>query len=65
MKRICIALVALVACSQPERPRRERPAPQRKPGAVTLSIVGTNDLHGALERLPLLAGFVGNLRAAR
>jgi 5'-nucleotidase len=32
---------------------------------VTLSIVGTNDLHGALERLPLLAGFVANLRAAR
>src|SRR5262249_46579873 len=33
--------------------------------AVTLSIVGTNDLHGALERLPLLAGFIANLRAAR
>jgi 2',3'-cyclic-nucleotide 2'-phosphodiesterase (5'-nucleotidase family) len=32
---------------------------------VTLSIVGTNDLHGALERLPLLAGFVANLRAVR
>jgi 5'-nucleotidase len=27
--------------------------------------VGTNDLHGALERLPLLGGFVANLRAAR
>ena len=32
---------------------------------MTLSIVGTNDLHGALERLPLFAGFVANLRAAR
>src|SRR3954469_25075959 len=32
---------------------------------VTLSIVGTNDLHGQLERLPLFAGFVANLRAAR
>ncbi|HZJ63437.1 MAG TPA: bifunctional UDP-sugar hydrolase/5'-nucleotidase, partial [Kofleriaceae bacterium] len=29
------------------------------------SIVGTNDLHGALERLPVLAGYVANLRAAR
>ncbi|MEO7095081.1 MAG: 5'-nucleotidase C-terminal domain-containing protein, partial [Polyangiales bacterium] len=27
--------------------------------------IGTNDLHGALERLPLLAGFVSNLRTAR
>jgi 2',3'-cyclic-nucleotide 2'-phosphodiesterase (5'-nucleotidase family) len=34
-------------------------------GPVTLSIVGTNDLHGAIERLPLLGGFVANLRAAR
>jgi 5'-nucleotidase len=33
--------------------------------AVTISIVGTNDLHGALERLPLFAGFMANLRAAR
>ncbi|HEU4729594.1 MAG TPA: hypothetical protein VFT22_16965, partial [Kofleriaceae bacterium] len=32
---------------------------------VTLSIIGTNDLHGALERLPVFAGFVANLRAAR
>ena len=32
---------------------------------MTLSIIGTNDLHGALERLPLLAGFVVNVRAAR
>jgi 2',3'-cyclic-nucleotide 2'-phosphodiesterase (5'-nucleotidase family) len=34
-------------------------------GPVTVSIVGTNDLHGALVRLPLFAGFVNNLRAAR
>jgi 2',3'-cyclic-nucleotide 2'-phosphodiesterase (5'-nucleotidase family) len=39
-------------------------APARR-AAVTISIVGTNDLHGALERLPLFAGFVANLRAAR
>src|ERR1051325_2869885 len=38
-------------------------SPPTKP--VTLSIMGTNDLHGALERLPLLAGYLANLRAAR
>jgi len=32
---------------------------------VTLSIVGTSDLHGAIDRLPILAGYVANLRAAR
>ena len=43
-----------------------------QPALVTLSIVGTSDLHGvALSRngglggLPLLAGYVNNLRAAR
>ena len=42
-----------------------------EPALVTLSIVGTSDLHGAgLARnerggLPLLAGYVNNLRAAR
>ncbi len=34
-------------------------------GEVTISIVGTNDLHGHLRALPLLAGYVANLRAAR
>jgi len=32
---------------------------------VTLTILGTNDLHGALDRLPIFAGFVANVRAAR
>jgi 2',3'-cyclic-nucleotide 2'-phosphodiesterase (5'-nucleotidase family) len=42
-----------------------------QPASVTLSIVGTSDLHGAarprsgLGGLPLLAGYVNNLRAAR
>lgn len=31
---------------------------------VTIAIVGTNDLHGALDRLPVLAGHLDNLRAA-
>src|SRR5437868_5448743 len=61
-----VMLAVLVACSAP--PRRApapHPPPQPKPGAVTLTILGTNDLHGALERLPVFAGFVANVRAAR
>ena len=49
---------------------RLAPAPDQ-PSLVILSIVGTSDLHGAafprngLGGLPLLAGYVNNLRAAR
>jgi 2',3'-cyclic-nucleotide 2'-phosphodiesterase (5'-nucleotidase family) len=32
---------------------------------VTLSLVGTNDLHGHLEALPLFGGYLANLRRAR
>ncbi|HEY4240195.1 MAG TPA: bifunctional UDP-sugar hydrolase/5'-nucleotidase [Kofleriaceae bacterium] len=32
---------------------------------VTITVIGTNDLHGALERLPILGGFIANVRAAR
>jgi 5'-nucleotidase len=63
--QLLVAIIC-VGCSQP--PAREaKPLPTGKPkeGAVTLTIVGTNDLHGALSRLPLLAGFMTNLRAAR
>jgi 2',3'-cyclic-nucleotide 2'-phosphodiesterase (5'-nucleotidase family) len=64
--RWVIALLALVACSQPARPENgPRPPPQKKPGAITLTLLGTNDLHGAIERLPMLAGYVANVRAAR
>ncbi len=34
-------------------------------GPVTLSILGTNDLHGRIRYLPILAGYVSNLRALR
>ncbi|MCU1383266.1 MAG: 5-nucleotidase, partial [Acidobacteria bacterium] len=52
-----------------EVPRRAPASDQ--PARVTLSIVGTSDLHGAalpsdrVGGLPLLAGYVNNLRAAR
>lgn len=40
-------------------------APSREPDVVPISIVGTNDLHGHLEMLPLLAGYVARLRTLR
>ncbi len=44
------------------------PAPEETfppPGPRILTILGTNDTHGALDRLPILAGFVENARVAR
>ncbi len=35
------------------------------PKTVTISIVGTNDLHGRLSATPILGGYLNNLRAAR
>ena len=67
MRSVCVVVSLAIACSSPPKrmdPGMRRP-PQRKSGAVTLSIIGTNDLHGALERLPLTAGFIANVRAAR
>jgi len=77
MRPVLLAAIVLIACSRPPapsapalgdgswRPVGHEPQPPARGHAVTISIVGTNDLHGALERLPLLAGFVANLRAAR
>jgi 2',3'-cyclic-nucleotide 2'-phosphodiesterase (5'-nucleotidase family) len=66
MKSARLFIWLLCACSHPavavQAPATAPPSPRR---AVTISIVGTNDLHGALDRLPLLGGFVANLRAAR
>ncbi len=68
--------VALLSCGAPIQapippgppgqgvpPAPPQPAAPRAP--LTLSIVGTNDLHGALPRLPILGGYLANLRAAR
>lgn len=65
---LALGLACAAACSH-KAPAPQAPTPaaaqaaQHKP--ITLSIIGTNDLHGAIERLPLFAGFVANLRAAR
>ena len=77
MRPVLLAFWVVIACSHPPapsapplgdgswRPVGHEPQPAALGHAVTISIVGTNDLHGALERLPLFAGFVANLRAAR
>lgn len=44
-------------------PAAVAPAPPAPP--ITISVVGTSDLHGHLEMLPLLGGYLANLRAAR
>jgi len=71
MRSRLLAWLALgVACSSPPadrttKPTGPRPPPQKRPGAITLTLIGTNDLHGAIERLPIFAGYITNIREAR
>jgi len=52
--------------SHPQRARdRIAEAQAATSSEVTLSIVSTNDLHGRLSQLPLLGGYIDNLRAER
>jgi len=59
MRRVLPALALLAAACAGAPPR---PAGQ---DLVTLTVIGTNDLHGHLRELPLLAGYLANLRRAR
>jgi len=54
MRNPALAIALLLCCAA-----RPPPAP------VTLSIVGTTDLHGHVERTAVLSGFLKNLREAR
>ncbi len=70
MKSVAAALLAVAAChSAPSAPvgliAPAAPAAPTNAGPVTISIIGTNDVHGAISRLPLFAGYVANVRAAR
>jgi 5'-nucleotidase len=64
---VVLAAIAALACAD----TGSRPSVVPAAPTITLSIVGTNDLHGGiLQRgdrggLALLGGYVGNLRAAR
>jgi 5'-nucleotidase len=71
MSRWLALLIAISACSsantstpvqQPAAPSQPPPPPSTP---HTLTIIGTNDLHGQITRLPILAGFIANARAAR
>ncbi|HEY6032665.1 MAG TPA: 5'-nucleotidase C-terminal domain-containing protein [Kofleriaceae bacterium] len=72
MRSVCLVAALAVACTPPPPQVATRPVP---PPATTLTpppapartvtIIGTNDLHGALDRLPLFGGYVANVRAAR
>lgn len=55
--------LAAAGCARPPAPAT---APAAVPGrAVTISVVATTDVHGHLESVPWLGGYVANLRAAR
>lgn len=56
-----VCIVCIVACGLGCRPEVARSEQK----AITLSIVSTNDVHGRLSQLPLLGGYVDNLRALR
>jgi 5'-nucleotidase len=68
-----LALLAIFAACGPSRPATGPAGSAAAPSttAITLSIVGTNDLHGGIVPrdgrggLALLGGYVSNLRAAR
>jgi 2',3'-cyclic-nucleotide 2'-phosphodiesterase (5'-nucleotidase family) len=74
--RIVVGVALACACGEPRRQAPPAapapaiaasgaPAAPSATDAVTLTVIGTNDLHGALDRLPIFAGYVANLRAAR
>lgn len=73
MRLWLFALLATACASTPpvpdyppleEVPSLAEPEPVA-PRRVTISVVGTNDVHGHFERLPLFGGILRNLRAAR
>jgi 5'-nucleotidase len=75
MSRVLAIVAALaVGCGHAAAPApAPHPAPPPPPDAgvwppphpVKLTIIGTNDTHGALDRLPILAGYVDNARVSR
>lgn len=67
--RLSLALALLVAsvlaCVGRDAPRPVEAAAAAQAAPVVISVVGTNDLHGRVERVAALAGHVENLRAVR
>lgn len=77
LRCLAVALTALCACSPPvaggptgsaqvSAPVSSASSPDgQKTAPRTITVVGTNDLHGRVAALPLLAGYVSRLRALR
>jgi 5'-nucleotidase len=77
MRLLPYAALVLVACSgggggAPDTPGGPHGGPAAGGGApaprakrpVTIAVIGTSDLHGHIEMLPILAGYLANLRGA-
>lgn len=64
----CSALLGCGAAPAPlqhQAPAPSAPAPQlAKPRLERLVVLGTNDMHGAVERMPVFAGYLDNLKAS-
>jgi 2',3'-cyclic-nucleotide 2'-phosphodiesterase (5'-nucleotidase family) len=67
-----LILLLGAACARPAAPEAPAasPGPARpsaeaaKPRRVSLTVIGTSDLHGHLDRLPILAGYLAVLRGS-
>jgi 2',3'-cyclic-nucleotide 2'-phosphodiesterase (5'-nucleotidase family) len=65
-RSLVAALLALAAVAAVPGCRRPAvPSAGTAPARVTISLVGTNDLHGRIEALPPFGGYLANLRRAR
>ncbi len=63
MKKMILVFVSLsLSCTTAMRPTSSS---SREAELVTISIIGTNDLHGHVRALPLLGGYLANLRRVR
>ncbi len=60
-----LAVAASASASGCGRAPPPAPTPAAPPARVTISVVGTNDLHGRIEALPEFGGYLANLRRAR
>jgi len=71
MLALAALAAALAACRTPggnarvEAVTADTPVREGSSRTIRLSVVSTNDLHGHIEALPRIGGFVANLRRAR
>ena len=63
--KAALAISVLAACSSSAPPPTATPPQPPAPVGKTITVIGTSDLHGAIDRLPIFGGFVANVRAAR